>query len=294
MASTHRSPALAGAFICVLFVAAPGLAQAPTSGPVPSAVPEPSCIAPQPAIAAPVGEPDQPYVTVFAAASLTDAFEALQEPWSASHPGSELVLSFDSSSTLRAQIEEGAPVDVFASADTANAQALVDACLAPGPVTPFARNSLTIVVPAGNPAGIAAAADLARPGLRYVAAGPDVPISRYATQAIARLAALAGYPADFVAAVTSNTISEEDNVRAVLAKIELGEGDAAIVYVTDATSSDDVEAIALPTEADVPATYTAVAVADAPEPAMGAAFLEFLAGAEAQGVLAGFGFTAIR
>jgi molybdate transport system substrate-binding protein len=179
---------------------------------------------------------------------------------------------------------------VFASADTANAQTLVDACLAPGPVTPFASNSLTLVVPTGNLAGVVSAADLARPGLRYVAAGPDVPITRYATQAIERLAALEGYPADFVAAVTANTISEEDNVRAVLTKIELGEGDAAIVYVTDAASSDDVEAIALPTEADIPATYAAVAVADAPEPAMGAAFLEFLAGPEAQGVLAGFRF----
>jgi molybdate transport system substrate-binding protein len=233
-------------------------------------------------------------VTVFAAASLTDAFEALQGPWSAGHPGSDLVLSFDSSSTLRAQIEEGAPVDVFASADVANAQTLVDSCLAPGPITPFAGNSLAIVVPAGDPAGIGTPVDLARPGVRYVAAGPNVPITRYATQAIERLAALDGYPADFVAAVTANTISEEDNVRAVLAKIELGEADAAIVYLTDAASSDDVETIALPAEADVPATYAAVAVGGAPEPAMGAAFLEFLVAPEAQAVLESFGFTSVR
>jgi molybdate transport system substrate-binding protein len=166
----------------------------------------------------------------------------------------------------------------------------VDACLAPGPVTPFAGNSLTLVVPAGNPAGVESALDLARPGLRYVAAGPDVPVTRYATQVIERMATVEGSPTDFVSAVTANTISEEDNVRAVLAKIELGEGDAAIVYATDAASSDGVETLALPAQADVPATYAAVAVAGGPQPALGAAFLEFLAGPGAQAVLASFGF----
>jgi molybdate transport system substrate-binding protein len=252
--------------------------------------PPASCAPIEPVAAVQVGEADQPDVTVFAAASLTDAFEALREPWMAAHPGSDLVLSFDSSSALRAQVEEGAAVDAFASADTANAQKLVDACLAPGPVTPFAGNSLTVVVPADDPAGITSPADLARPGVRYVAAGPDVPITKYATQSIEKMAALDGYPDDFAAAVTANTISEEDNVRAVLAKIELGEGDAAIVYVTDAAASDDVSAIAIPEGADVPAMYAAVALPAGPQAAMGHAFLEFLGGPEAQAVLVAFGF----
>ena len=94
----------------------------------------PSCETPVAATAAPASEPA--HLTVFAAASLTDAFEAIAADWQATHPGSELTLSFDASSALRAQIEEGAPVDVFVSADERDAQALVDACLAPGPITP--------------------------------------------------------------------------------------------------------------------------------------------------------------
>jgi molybdate transport system substrate-binding protein len=239
---------------------------------------------------APLASAEQPDLTVFAAASLTNVFEDLQAPWSATYPGSELVLSFDASSALRAQIEEGAPADVFASADTRNAQTLVDECLAPGPITPFAGNTLVIVVPTGNPAGIESPADLAREGVRVVAAGPEVPITRYTTEAIANLGALEGYPAGFVEAVVSNTVSEEDNVRAVLTKIELGEGDAAIVYVTDAASSDQVETVAIPDEANVPATYAAVTVGASTQPALAASFLDFITGPEGQAVLAGYGF----
>jgi molybdate transport system substrate-binding protein len=227
---------------------------------------------------------------VFAAASLTNALEELGEPWTAAHPGSDLILTFDASSALRAQVEEGAVADVVVSADTKNAQTLVDACLAQGPITPFATNSLVIVVPTGNPAGIESPADLATSGVRVVAAGPQVPISTYAGQVIDNLAALPDYPADFASAVTANTVSEEDNVRAVLTKIELGEGDAAIVYVTDGASSDDVETVAIPEGANVPATYAAVAVGSATQPALATEFLAFLLGPEAQGVLAGYGF----
>jgi molybdate transport system substrate-binding protein len=227
---------------------------------------------------------------VFAAASLANAFGDLQEPWAAAHPGSELIGSFDASSALRTQIEAGAPADVLASADTRNAQTLVDGCFAPGPITPFAGNALVIVVPTDNPAGIASPADLAREGVRVVAAGAEVPITRYATQAIENLAALEGYPEGFAATVAANTVSEEDNVRAVLAKIELGEGDAAIVYATDAAASDQVETVAIPDEANVPASYAAVTILAAPQPALAAEFLDFLVSPEAQSILAGYGF----
>jgi molybdate transport system substrate-binding protein len=261
------------------FTAAPVVAQSPSpaSAPPPgtSASLAPSC---------PPGEP------VFAAASLTNALEDLGGPWTAAHPGSDLILTFDASSALRAQVEEGAIADVFVSADTKNAQAIVDGCLAPGPIVPFAGNSLVIVVPTGNPAGIETPADLAASGVRVVAAGPEVPISGYARQVIANLAALPDYPSGFASAVAANTVSEEDNVRAVLAKIQLGEGDVAIVYVTDAASSDDVQRVAIPDGANVLAAYAAVAVGSATQLALATEFLAFLLGPEAQGVLAGHGF----
>jgi molybdate transport system substrate-binding protein len=236
------------------------------------------------------GSGGQPDLTVFAAASLTKAIGELQGAWQAAHPGSELILSLDASSALRAQIEQGAPADILASADPTNAQLLVDGCLARGPITAFAGNALVVVVPPDNPAGISSPADLARPGVRYVAAGPEVPITRYAMAVIDNLAALPGYPGDFAAAVAANTVSEEDNVRAVVAKVELGEADAAIVYLTDAWSSDGVASLAIPAEANVPATYAAVAVGASSQPGLAAEFLEFLTGPEAQAVLASYGF----
>ncbi len=264
-------------------VAMPVAAQSPS--------PPPSCPPIEPVAATSPGtNAELADVTVYAAASLRDAFEALSGPWGATHPGSRLVFSFDASSTLRTQIEQGAPADVLASADTRNAQLLVDACLAPGPITPFAGNDLVVVVPTDNPADVQTPADLARPGIRYVMAGPEVPITRYATEAIENLGALPDYPADYAAAVTANIVSEEDNVRAVLAKIELGEGDAAIVYATDAAASELVETISIPDEANVPATYAAVASIDAPNPALAPEFLSFLTGPEAQAILTDFGF----
>ncbi len=233
---------------------------------------------------------EAPDLLVFAAASLTKSFADLEAPWVAARPGSDLIFSFDASSTLRAQIEQGAPADVLASADTRNAQALVDECLAPAPITDFATNHLVIVVPSGNPAGITSPADLAKPDVRVVAAGPDVPITKYANMVITNLAGIAGYPPDYAASVAANVVSEEDNVKQVLTKIELGEGDAAIVYVTDAKSSDKVETVPIPDEANVLATYAAVPVGDSIQPELAAEFVTFLTGPEAQAVLAGYGF----
>lgn len=250
---------------------------------------------PAPATAPAAGSPASPEVelTIFAAASLRDAFAAVTEAYEAATPGVTIVFSFDASSVLRAQVQQGAPVDVFASADTDNPQALADAGLAAGAPLPFAGNQLAIVVPAANAAGIEAPADLARPGLRIVNAGPEVPITGYAAEMLSNLARLPGYPDDFVAAVARNVVSREDNVRAVLAKIELGEGDAAIVYATDALAAGDaVLMIPVPDEANVVATYAAVVPTTAPHPDAAAAFLAWLGGPEAQAVLGAFGFAA--
>jgi molybdate transport system substrate-binding protein len=229
-------------------------------------------------------------LTVFAAASLKTAFTKLGTAFEAAHPGVTVVFSFDASSTLRTQIEQGAPADVFASADEQNPAALVGADLAIGPPTPFAANALTVIVPVGNPARIATPADLARPGVKVVAAGAAVPITKYADQLLVNLATQAGYPSDFVTAVAANVVSREDNVKGIVTKIELGEGDAGIVYVTDAKASAKVQTIPLPEAANVRATYDAVVVRASAHPAQAADFLAFLRGSDGQAILAEFGF----
>jgi len=233
-------------------------------------------------------------LTVFAGASLKDALAAVKTAYEAAVPGTTVTIATDSSATLRTQIEQGAPADLFLSADERNPLALVEAGLADGDASAFAVNRLTVVVPSDNPAGIASPADLARPNVTIVAAGDEVPISGYARQVVARLASLPGYPGDFTAAYAANVVSKEANARAVLAKIELGEADAAIVYVTDARASEGVSAIEIPPKANVMASYAGVVVRTAPHLAEARAFLDWLAGPRGQGILAGFGFGAPR
>ena len=143
----------------------------------------------------------------------------------------------------------------------------------------FAGNKLTIIVPTDNPAGLTSPADLAKTGLKVIAAGDEVPITKYATQLVDNLAKEPGYPADFAAAYAANVVSKEDNVKAIVAKIELGEGDAGIVYVTDATASDKVATVEVPDGANVPATYAGVVVKASPNQEAATAFLDWFAGA---------------
>lgn len=229
-------------------------------------------------------------LTISGAASLQGVLAKVKVAYEAAVPGTTLTISTDSSSALETKIELGAPADVFLSADTANPKKLVDKGLAAGDAVVFAGNWLVIIVPAGNPAGIASPADLAKPGIKVIAAGDSVPITKYATQLVANLAREPGYPADFVAAYTANIVSKEDNVKAAVAKIELGEGDAAIVYVTDATASTKVTSIAVPGSANVQATYAGVVVMGSANVAAAKAFLAWLAGPDGRAILRSFGF----
>lgn len=229
-------------------------------------------------------------LTIFAAASLKGALDAAKAAYESANPGTTLTLSTDSSATLRTQIEQGAPADVFLSADTKNPQALVAAGLTDGAAIDFAGNKLVVIVPTDDPADITTPADLATPGVKIIAAGDEVPITTYASQLIDNLARNPGYPADFVAAYQANIVSKEDNVKAVVAKLELGEGDAAIVYVTDAKISTKVASVEVPDSANVVATYAGVVVKATENPDAATAFLSWLAGPEGQAILSGFGF----
>jgi molybdate transport system substrate-binding protein len=270
---------LAALALCVLVVAActAGSGSPATSSPAP-----PRSVAPSEGASADL--------TIFGAASLKAVLEAVETEYETANAGTTLTVSTDSSAALETQIEQGAPADVFLSADTSNPRKLVDAGLAAGEPIAFAGNKLTIIVPADSPAGIAKPADLARKGLRIIAAGDEVPITKYATQLVENLADQPDAPSDFAAAYAANVASKEDNVSAVVAKIALGEGDAGIVYVTDAAAADGVKTIDVPDAANVPATYAGVVVGASPNQAAASAFLEWLAGPDGQAVLAEFGF----
>ncbi len=179
---------------------------------------------------------------------------------------------------------------MYLSADTANPQKLVDRGLAAGSMTLFAGNELTVVVPTANPAGITAPMDLGRSGVKVIAAADGVPIQAYTAKWLAKVSAIPAYGADFAARYAANVVSREDNVGALLAKVGLGEGDAGVVYVTDAASSDHVATIDIPAAENVPASYGGVVVEASRHRAAAGAFLAWLTGPDGQQVLAGFGF----
>ena len=229
-------------------------------------------------------------LTVYAAASLKAALAKVKAAYETAHPGTTITISTDSSSALETKIEQGAPADVFLSADTTNPQKLVDKGLAGGALTKFAGNLLTVIVPTANPAGIRTPVDLAEPGVKIIAAGDAVPITKYATQLVSNLARQPGYPDQFASRYALNIASKEDNVAGIVSKIELGEGDAGIVYVTDAKTSSKVTTIAVPDAANVPATYSGVVVKASTNAPAAAAFLAWFAGPDGQAILATFGF----
>ncbi|MGZ6295609.1 MAG: molybdate ABC transporter substrate-binding protein [Candidatus Limnocylindrales bacterium] len=230
-------------------------------------------------------------LTVYAAASLTAAFNDIKAAYQTANPGLTLSMAYGSSSALETQIEQGAPADVLASADTTNPQQLVDTGLAAGAITTFAGNLLTVIVPPANPGGVQTPADLAKANLKVIAAGDAVPITKYANQLVANLAKQPGYPPAFVAQYSANLVSKEDDVAAVTVKIALGEGDAAIVYMTDAkTAAGKVATVAVPAAANVPASYGAVVIKASANPTAAAAFVAWLAGPDGQAILARYGF----
>lgn len=244
---------------------------------------------PSPAASAAAPAPSYGEVLVFAASSLTEAFKEAGKAFEAAHPGTTVTFNFAASSALATQINEGAPADVFASADVAQMEAVTKAGNASRPQN-FATNVPVVVMPAGG-SPVKQFADLAAPGVKLVLAGPEVPIGRYARQAIGNAGKGGTLGADFEARVLANVRSEEANVRAVLAKVQLGEADAGIVYSTDlAAAGKDVTTTPIPAQWNVLATYPVAVTNGGKAPAGGEAFTAFLLGQEGQSILAKHGF----
>lgn len=227
-----------------------------------------------------------PQVTVFAASSLTEAFEDLADEFERRHPEVDVVLTFAGSQVLRLQIEQGAAADVFASANAHHMQELVDGGYVQSSRI-FAVNELVIITPLDNPGGILSLANLSASD-RLVLAAENVPVGAYTREALGRADAV--YGPDFAAGVMARVVSEEANVRLVRAKIELGEADAAIVYRTDAVASERVATIDIPASVNVRAEYPIGVVSDSRQAQLAAALVEFVASDAGRKILARHGF----
>jgi molybdate transport system substrate-binding protein len=228
----------------------------------------------------PIGPEVTGEVTVFAAASLTEAFTALGEKFQQLHPSATISLSFGGSSALATQVGQGAPADVFASASPTNMATVVDAGDAVGTPVVFARNQLVIAVPKGNPEGVRGLADLAAPGMKVALCAEQVPCG-----AAARTALDAG-------GVRLTPVTLEQDVKAALSKVRLGEVDAALVYRTDARTASEVTGVEFPESARAVSDYPIVVLKSAPNPTGAAAFVDLVTGGQGRVALTGAGFQA--
>jgi molybdate transport system substrate-binding protein len=229
---------------------------------------------------------------VFAAASLTEAFDDLAQQFEAANPGVKVVANYAGSQQLSAQLTQGAPADVFASANAKEMQtAIKGSAVVSGTQKTFARNRLTVIFPKDNPAKISALADLAKPGLKIDVADKSVPVGQYTLDMLAKMSKDPAYGANFQADVLKNVVSNETDVKAVVSKVGLGEADAGVVYTTDAGSArDKLGSLAVPDQFNQIATYPIAPVAKAPQPDLAQKFVDFVLSPAGQATLARYGF----
>lgn len=232
-------------------------------------------------------------LTVSAASSLTEAFTQAGTQFERANPGTHIIFNFAGSDKLAQQIGEGAPVDVFASANTAQmAKAITSGRIISGTQQIFARNRLIVVFPKANRAGIQALSDLARPGIKIVLANPQVPIGSYSLSVFGKASLLPEYTATYSQSVLANVVSYEENVRAVLGKVALDEADAGIVYSSDVTSAaaQNIGQIAIPDGLNTIASYPIAVIRDRPNTALAQRFVAYILSPDGQKIMAEHGF----
>jgi molybdate transport system substrate-binding protein len=234
-------------------------------------------------------------LTVMAAASLTAAFQEIGKAFESQHAGVKVEFNFSGSQQLAQQIAQGAPADVFASANKAQ----MDAVVKTGQVDQnapkvFVKNRLVVIYPKANPAKISKLQDLAKPGLKIDLAAKEVPVGQYALDFLAKASQDASFGAAYQAAVTKNVVSYEDNVKAVLTKVSLGEADAGIVYTTDAAAAPagTVEQLAIPDAFNVIASYPIAVIKTSKAPDLAKAFVDLVLSPTGQDILKKYGFIA--
>jgi molybdate transport system substrate-binding protein len=231
-------------------------------------------------------------LTVYAAASLTDAFTAMGKDFEVLHPGVIVTFNFGGSQNLRTQIEQGAPVDVFASANGKEMDALVaqNMIQASAPNV-FLTNQLVVILPKENPASVVSLEDLSKPGLKLVLAAEDVPAGRYAREILEKLNAVFG--AQYMDRVLANVVSNEDNIRQAVTKVQLGEADASIVYVSDAVAVPDLQKLEIPPGMNVVAEYPIARLAESANPELADDFIQYVLSVDGQATLKKWGFTPV-
>lgn len=231
---------------------------------------------------------------VFAAASLTEPFTEIGKRLELSHPGLKVVYNFGGSQMLRTQLELGAHADVFASADAVQMEQAKKNGVAQGESPIFVRNRLAVIVPKANPGQVTELRALAKPGLKLDLANAKVPVGNYSRQAISK--ASADYGADFEKQTLANIVSEEDNVKQVVTKVQLGEADAGIVYVSDVTPAvgKDVQIVPIPDAYNQIAAYPIALTKEVKNSAAAKAFISFVLSAEGQAILKAHNFTPIN
>jgi molybdate transport system substrate-binding protein len=238
--------------------------------------------------------PESGKLIVFAAASLTDAFTEIGQNFKAAHPGIMVTFNYAGSQTLSTQLVQGAVADVFASANHLEMDKVVTADLiSQNAPQDFLTNRLLVILPKNNPAHVQTLHDLARPGLKLILADSTVPAGKYARQVLNNISKDPVYGSDFLAEVLSNLVSNEIDIKQVVAKIQLGEGDAGIVYISDAVAAPELGTIEIPDNLNVIAKYPIAALTNAPQPTLAAEFIAYVLSTEGQAVLQKWGFTPI-
>ena len=238
------------------------------------------------------GDPEINTITVFAAASLAEAFTQMSDAFEAANPGVRVELHFAGSQTLRTQLVQGAAADVFASADWQQMAAVKDAELLGNTPVYFAANRIVVVAP-GDGEAVRSLADLTRPGVRVALASEGVPAGIYARESLKLIANDGEYSASFSDTVLSNVVTHETSVRAVAQKVALGEVDAGFVYETDAAAAqyaDALRRIEIPLELTTAAQYPIATLTEAEHPEVALAFVEFVASDAGREVLRQHGF----
>ncbi len=265
----------------------------PEAEATPEAEPTPTAEAPTEE-AAQVGTGE---LIVFAAASLTEAFTQIGADFETTYPDTTVIFNFSGSQQLAQQLGQGAPADVFASANVRQMEVVIESGrIEDGTQQVFANNRLVMVVPVDNPGGVETLQDLAQPGLKLVLAAEDVPVGAYSRDYLDKAAEHPDFAADYRDAVLANVVSYEQTVKAVLTKVVLGEADAGIVYTSDVGPdvADQVQTIEIPDDLNTIATYPIAMVSDSGQPALADAFVSYVLSPDGQGTLAEFGFIPVE